>query len=130
EKFGLSAETVMWANDLETPDLISVGQQLLIPPTDGVLFKAAGGESLRDIAQKFHVDPLEVAAYNKLDPNPDQALAAGEIMIPGGKWDGFVVKAVPTTASQEEVAQPGHSGATVAALGDQQALPQPTAEPI
>src|SRR5205814_8916578 len=80
-KFGVSTDTVMWANDLETPDLISVGQQLLIPPTDGVLFKAAGGESLRDVAQRFHVDPLEVAAYNKLDPNPDQTLAAGDSMI-------------------------------------------------
>src|SRR4051812_42770013 len=39
-KFGLTSDTVMWANDLETPDLISVGQQLVIPPTDGVLFKA------------------------------------------------------------------------------------------
>jgi len=126
-KFGLTTDTVMWANDLETPDLISVGQQLLIPPTDGVLFKAAGGESLREVADKYHVDPLEVAAYNKLTPDPDQSLQAGEIMIPGGKWDSFVVKAVPSPDSQGEVAQPGHSGATMSALGEQQALP--TAEP-
>jgi len=127
-RFGLTADTVMWANDLETPDVISVGQQLQIPPTDGVLFKAAGGESLREVADRFHVDPLEVAAYNKLAADPDQSLQAGEVMIPGGKWDGFLVQAVPSPDSQGEVAQPGHSGAIVSALGEQQAL-QPTAEP-
>jgi len=34
----------LWANQLDNPDLLLVGQQLLIPPADGVLYTRAGLE--------------------------------------------------------------------------------------
>src|SRR4051812_38718832 len=33
-QFSLSPETIMWANSLEHPDLIEIGQSLVIPPVD------------------------------------------------------------------------------------------------
>src|SRR5712691_10671025 len=46
EQYGLRPETVLWANDLETPDLLLVGQLLLIPPADGVLYTVRPGDRL------------------------------------------------------------------------------------
>src|SRR5712691_10518016 len=46
EQYGLRPETVLWANDLEDPDLLLVGQLLLIPPADGVLYTVRPGDRL------------------------------------------------------------------------------------
>ena len=38
DKFGLRPESLLWANDLKDPDLIVVGQKLIVPPVDGLLY--------------------------------------------------------------------------------------------
>ncbi len=126
-KFGVSAETVMWANELHQPDLIQVGQSLLIPATSGVLYHAKGSETLRDVAQRFHADPLEIAAYNGMQIDADETLPPGDLIIPNGRRDDFVVEAPPTP---EPVAEAPASN--VEALGSVEALaaPAPTPQPV
>ena len=84
EKFGVSVNTIRWANDLGRKGLIKVGQELLILPVNGVKYKVKKGGTLRDIVKKVGGDVEEAATFNGIDP--DKELAAGtEVIIPNGE---------------------------------------------
>ena len=89
EEYEIEPETILWANyDLlnDDPHLISIGDQLKIPPVDGILYEWQAGDTLENIAGKYHADVDDILLYtgNNLDiANP--VIEPGEtIMIPGG----------------------------------------------
>ncbi len=89
KKFNIKPESILWANPdtlKDDPHMISVGLDLLIPPTDGVYYKLHDGDTLDRIAAQFGVKPDSVVMWpgNKLDVI-DPKLKAGQfVMIPGG----------------------------------------------
>src|SRR5437763_16585259 len=44
DRYGLRPESLLWANDLPNPDLIVVGQKLVIPPIDGLIYTVEPGD--------------------------------------------------------------------------------------
>ncbi len=78
KNFGISQQTIMWANNL-TSTAIKSGWQLLILPSDGVLVKANSNTTLPDIAKKYSVAMEKIIAYNALDGAED--IEAGQIII-------------------------------------------------
>lgn len=87
-QFGLNVKTVEWANDLElNPDLLRVGQELIIPPVDGVVHVVEAGDTLTTIARRYKVRPEDIVAYK---PNGlksvDEPLKEKQVLIvPGGE---------------------------------------------
>src|SRR5207245_4034534 len=68
-RFGISPDTIMAANGLRDPDLLKVGQDLLILPTDGVLYTLKDGESIRRVAERFGIETIDIVKANDLgDP--------------------------------------------------------------
>ncbi len=117
QKFGLSPETVAWANRevlQDSPWLIEPGLPLIIPPVDGVYYTVQEGDTLFGLAVKFGV-PLE-ALYNYWnDVKPDQPLQIGQmLMIPGGK--GPEVAWVPPPSPATSTYRPG-TGSSSASYG-------------
>src|SRR5947209_20635768 len=51
--YGLSSVSVMAANAMSNPDVLRVGQSLVIPPVDGVLYTVTAGDSLSAIADRY-----------------------------------------------------------------------------
>src|SRR5579884_1167843 len=84
EQYGLSPDTIRWANGLGDLDPIVIGQELVILPADGVLHYLAAGETARQVALYYGADPDQVAAYNGVG-DPDRPLQATELMVPGGR---------------------------------------------
>ncbi len=84
EQYNLRPETILWSNDLADPDLLLVGQQLLIPPADGVLYTVRPGDGLVDIVSKYGVDLQAVISSNQLG-DADQIVAGADIFLPGGR---------------------------------------------
>jgi LysM repeat protein len=82
-QYGLTVETLRWANGLGDLDPVVVGQELLILPTDGVLHYLAAGETARQVALYYAAEPDQVAAYNAVDP--DRPLRAAQLLVPGGR---------------------------------------------
>jgi cell wall-associated NlpC family hydrolase len=82
-RFGISPETIMAANGLRNPDLLQVGQDLLILPTNGVLYTLRKGESVRRVAERFGVDSSEILAANDLGPDPDLVHPGTRLVVPG-----------------------------------------------
>ncbi len=102
QKFNISPETLLWSNYAvlrDDPHLLSIGQVLRIPPTNGILYEWKDGDTLEVVARNFKasVDDILNWSGNKLDfANPE--IDAGElVMIPGGQRE-FQQWVVPTYA--------------------------------
>ncbi|MFH1392167.1 MAG: LysM peptidoglycan-binding domain-containing protein [bacterium] len=82
-KFGVSADTVLWANGLKNGDFIKPGDQLDILPITGVKHKVQSGDTLSSIAVKYNANLEKIIAFNELissELEPGQAL-----IIPDGR---------------------------------------------
>lgn len=82
EKFGISIETIRWANNL-TNDNITVGDSFRILPVTGIAHKVAKGESVYTIAKKLDTDPQKIVDFPFNDfANPETfSLVEGQILI-------------------------------------------------
>ena len=83
QQFGISTETILWANNLSDTDFIKPGQKLTILPVDGVTHTVKKGETVESIAKKYKADTEKILAFNRLASS--EALNEGdELIIPGG----------------------------------------------
>jgi surface antigen len=81
-KFGISADTVKWANNLTTSNL-AVGSTLDILPRDGIVYTVKDGDTVQALADKYKADGSLITTYNDLEIS---GLSAGlKIVIPGGQ---------------------------------------------
>src|SRR5919202_5027838 len=117
EQYNLRAETILWANDIDDPDLLLVGQDLLIPPADGVIYTVRPGDSLADVANRYGVDLQAVVGANQLQ-DADQIQAGVDIFLPGGRPQA-------SAATNEAVTQAGAAGDEQAAATTGQAVALP-----
>lgn len=81
--FGVSKNTIIWANDLKS-EKITPGQTIIILPITGVRHTVKSGDSITSIAKKYKGDVDDIAKYNGIAA--DAKLAAGEVVIvPAGE---------------------------------------------
>lgn len=84
--FGVSPNTILWANNLPRGASLQIGQVLTILPVTGIKYTVKKGDTLESIAKKYAGDvgaAADVASYNGID---DSSLAVGsEIIIPNGE---------------------------------------------
>ena len=112
EQYGLRPETVLWANDIDDPDLLLVGQDLLIPPSDGVLYTVRPGDRLGDVASRYGVDLQAVVGANQLE-DADQIQSGVDIFLPGGRP---VARAINPGVAQAEADEEQAAAATDATV--------------
>lgn len=84
DMFGVSVNTIIWANNLNSIRDIRTGDTLVILPISGIKRTIIKGDTLQSIAKKYGADADEIAQYNGLDF--ESALSIGStIIIPGGE---------------------------------------------
>lgn len=103
ERYGISVDTIRWANKLEGSTPLKPGQELLILPVDGLLHIVTQGQTLEKIADLFAVPAEEIANQNQL--RGSFILAGQELIIPGGR--PIVTKPPKVAAKLESSAQRG-----------------------
>ncbi|MEX2032944.1 MAG: M23 family metallopeptidase [Candidatus Colwellbacteria bacterium] len=74
-QFGISASTIIWANDLSDSGRIKPEEEIVILPVSGVLHKVARGETVASIASAYGVEAKNIATFN------EEAIKAGETVI-------------------------------------------------
>lgn len=81
-KFGISEETVKWANDL-TSDNITVGDELKILPVTGISYKVTKGDTVYSIAKRFDTIPQKIVdfPFNDFANLETFSLVEGQILI-------------------------------------------------
>ena len=82
--YGVTTNTILWANDLKKATDIREGDSLTILPIVGVRHVVAKGETLASIIKKFDSNAQEVLDYNSL-ASADELVIGKEIIIPGGE---------------------------------------------
>ncbi len=88
-RFGLDPTTIMWSNPAieDAPDLLRIGQEVVILPIDGVYHTVREGDTLESIAEKYKVtvEAITSCEYNHLEP-PDYPIEPGmKLIVPGGE---------------------------------------------
>ena len=98
--FGVSINSIIWANNLTNINSISPGQILRIPPVTGVIHKVKKGDTIVSISKKYGIDERKIVEFNRLSEGGNLAID-DEIIVPDGKIAAsFMAKNQITTASR------------------------------
>ncbi len=83
DMYDVSANTILWANDLKKGDKLVKDTVLIILPVSGVKVTVTKGQTLKSLGLKYKVDPSDIADFNSL--TSDAKLVIGdELIIPDG----------------------------------------------
>jgi len=115
QKFGISIDTIRWANNLESISSIKPGQVLKILPVTGIAHKVKKGETVYSIAKYYSTDPQGIVdfPFNTFVDDETFSLAVGQILIVP---DAVMPKVAPWQPSAY-VAQKTPNAGTVVASG-------------
>ncbi len=119
-QYGLTPESVLWSNYItlkDNPDLLQIGQELSIPPADGLVYVVEPGDTIEAVARRFRVEPTTIVAEsaNGLS-GVNEALQTDQILfVPGGEREVVVWQLpkpveVRTTAKGAKVYRVGSCG--------------------
>ncbi len=96
--FNVSANTIIWGNDLVKGAALKEGQVLTILPISGIRYTVKKGDTLASVAKKYKGDAEEIAQFNGLDHGA--ALAVGQmVIVPDGEMTTTIVTKTPTVGS-------------------------------
>ncbi len=93
EQYGIDAETVMWANNMElNPDLLRLEQDLTILPVRGVYHTVDKGDTLDGIAKKYKANVADIVSFqlNSLNAKNPQISVGQKLVVPGGSKPAVV----------------------------------------
>lgn len=113
-QFGISADTVKWANDLST-DTLTVGASLEILPRNGIVYIVKSGDTIENIAEKYKANATTIRTYNDLEIS---GLTTGlKIIVPDGilptaERPGYVAPRPVSVASYAVGYSSGFNGST------------------
>ncbi len=87
EKFGISVDTIKWANGL-TSNTLTVGQTLKILPVTGVAHVVVKGDTVESLALKYHTTVQKIIDYpfnDYANPETNDLIPGKTIIIQGGR---------------------------------------------
>jgi LysM repeat protein len=83
-QFGLTVDTVRWANNIVDVTALGPGKTIVIPPVNGVLVKLQAGAQLQGLASQYHVDAQAIIDFNFLR-DPAHLQVGSMLMLPDGQ---------------------------------------------
>ncbi|HEX7949727.1 MAG TPA: M23 family metallopeptidase [Candidatus Limnocylindrales bacterium] len=102
-KYRVSTMTIWWANRLTSKDQLQVGEDLVIPPVDGLVVTVQAGDTLASLATKYKISGSAIVTANELT---DTNLIVGEVLImPGAKGAPIPVPKVTVAKSSRSGSQ-------------------------
>ncbi len=117
--FGVSINTIIWANNLKGVNDVHPGDTLIILPVSGVERVVVKGDTLKSLAKKYGADAGEIAQFNGLGPSDPLAIGS-TIIIPGGELSlPTPVRNAPSSVAKESLrgaggtVLPGYFGSPV-----------------
>ncbi|MDB5265419.1 MAG: putative rane bound lytic murein transglycosylase [Parcubacteria group bacterium] len=127
-KYGVTMNTILWANDIKDPKTIHAGTSLIILPVSGIEHTVTNGETLNGIATKYGANADDIASFNGLDSNAT-VTSGQKLIIPGGELSAGVTPTKSTsttkssTSSTKTTTKSSSSIKTGGSLADVQANP-------
>ncbi len=81
KKFGISTDTIKWANDLDNENQLKPGQSLKILPVSGVSYIVKEGDTLESVAKKYSAEAQAILDFPFNDVPDDFRLRVGQLLI-------------------------------------------------
>lgn len=105
DMFGVSVNTIRWANDIGSKESIQPGDTLVILPITGLSYTIKKGGTVEDVAELLGADAQEIALFNGISLS--EPLAAGtEIIVPGGEIAAPTSDSTPAPSAPTSVPTP------------------------
>lgn len=82
EEYGVTTDTIRWANDLNQTAVVNAGDELTIPPVSGVLHTVVEGDSPQTLAEKYGARAEEIIRFNDAEVNG--LVLGAQVVIPDG----------------------------------------------
>ena len=102
DMFGVSTNTILWANDMKKGDKLVEGETLIILPVSGLKHTVLKGQTLKGIAKKYNVDISDVASFNGIAEDTELALG-DELIIPDAEMINVDAPTKPKTKSPMDI---------------------------
>lgn len=83
EKFAISLNTIVWANDLNSTSSLTPGEELIILPVSGALHLVRPNDTLSEIALWYQADARDIVEFNQLSSSED-VFVGDLLLIPNG----------------------------------------------
>jgi murein DD-endopeptidase MepM/ murein hydrolase activator NlpD len=96
KRFNVTANTIIWENDLNKYGFIKLGQELTVLPTTGITYKVKKYDTIGKIANKYDVEEDEIMKLNKIASATSLQIGK-DLIIPGGRKVAAPVPAKTTT---------------------------------
>jgi len=96
KQFGLTINTILWANNLTAYSLIRPGDTLTILPYSGIQYTVKSGDTISAIANKYDIDGDKILSANNLSSG---LMAGATIILPGAQKITTIVARSSTAAS-------------------------------
>lgn len=110
--FGISLDTLLWANDLNESSLIRPGDELTILPITGLLHKVKSNETISEIADKYDANAQKIIEFNTLPA--DGKISIGEkLIVPDGEMPA------PVSPKPKRIASRSYSSTSIGKQGHQ-----------
>ena len=88
--YGVSVDSIIWANNLANANSIKPDQVLRIPPVSGVIHKVKAGDTVASIAKKYGATTDKILAFNNIDEG--QSLEINEeLIVPDGQITSLII---------------------------------------
>lgn len=81
-RFGLKSESLLATNNMDSEDVLAIGQELLVPKVDGVVYEIESGDNLWDLAVRYDVEYDDVVNANP-ELSPETIQPGTMVLIPG-----------------------------------------------
>lgn len=109
--FGVSSNTILWANDIKRGSALKPGSTLTILPVSGVRYTVKRGDTVAALAKKYKADEEDILSFNEVSG----ALTVGDvIMIPHGTQPEAETPKKKSSTSKIALKKPvGSSGGAV-----------------
>lgn len=95
--FGVTMNSIIWANSLKNVDSVKPGQILKIPPISGVIHEIKKGDTLSSIAKLYTAEEGKISDFNQL-PKTGELTIGDQIIVPDGQIKTVATTRVATTA--------------------------------
>ena len=100
QMFGVTSNTILWANNLKKKTDITPGQSLVILPIAGVRHIVKSGDTVQSIAKKYDGNVDDILSFNQL-ASASEVAVGDTLIIPGGEVHVDIPK---VEASKKKVA--------------------------
>lgn len=81
QKFGITTDTIKWANNLENINSLKPGQTIKILPVAGVSHTVKSGDTVESVAKKYSAESQAIVDFPFNDVPDDFSLKVGELLI-------------------------------------------------